>query len=354
MKKRQRRLLWTLGCIAGVVLAFWIWFAGSLRPPPRGNQFFIRYYRPQPIKVVLEDLASRGVIRSVGAARLYLLTHRGPNTVPVGTYSVQPGQSIDEILHDVRNPVRQMLRMPETNWARRDANLLEKAHVATAQEYLALVNDPAHYWNQYDFPLPSGSLEGYLYPDTYDFPPLIGADAVIRKRLQTFESKVYDRIGRPTDLARIVKVASLVELEAGTDEDRPMIAGVIYNRLRKNMPLEIDAGIMYALGKWKRLHFKDYKNVKSPYNLYLNKGLPPTPICSPSFKSIAAATHPSRHEFLYYVALPNGQSLFSKTFAEHRKKIKIRLQALKASQLLDSLLGLPAGQAKPNVGKKQR
>jgi UPF0755 protein len=139
-------------------------------------------------------------------------------------------------------------------------------------------------------------------------------------------------------------VASLVELEAGTDADRPKIAGVIYNRLKKGMPLQIDAGIMYALGKWKRLHFRDYREVKSPYNLYLHKGLPPSPICSPSLKSIQAALHPATHKYLYYVALPSGQSLFAQTPAEHAHNVKVRLAALKARSIVRQILApAPSG-----------
>ena len=104
---------------------------------------------------------------------------------------------------------------------------------------------------------------------------------MVEKRLKAFQTKVWDVVGKPKDLNRIVTEASLIELEAGTDEDRPMIAGVIENRIKKDMPLELDASLMYALGKWRRLHFKDYKQIKSPYNLYLHKGFPPTPICSP-------------------------------------------------------------------------
>jgi UPF0755 protein len=178
---------------------------------------------------------------------------------------------------------------------------------------------------------------------------------VVVRRLKNFEQKVWSKIGPVPDLPRVITIASLVQLEAGADEDRPMIAGVIENRLKKGMPLQIDAGIMYALGKWRRLYFKDYKNVKSPYNLYLHKGLPPTPICSPSIKSIEAALHPADHDYLYYVALPNGHSLFAKTPAQHEHNIRLRLAAIKAAALakrrramLDMMVpaSLPTGTSK--------
>ncbi len=329
----RRRLSFSLvaaGAIVGGGVAVWAWMTRQLRPMPAGPSFYVRFWSSTKITDAFGRLKDRGVVRDQGAMRLYAWMHRGPRSIPVGTYQVQPGEDADQILRALESPVRQMLRMPETNWARRDANLLEKAQVSPARDYLALVDDPAQFKDSVDFPLPASTLEGYLLPDTYDFPPLLGARSVVERRLRAFDTKVWRQIGEPRNLARIVTIASLVELEAGTDADRAMIAGVIENRLKKDMPLEIDASLMYALGKWRRLHFKDYKEIKSPYNLYLHKGLPPTPICSPSLKSIEAAMHPVHHKYIFYVALPGGKSLFSETFAEHKKKIKLRMAALKA------------------------
>ena len=255
---------------------------------------------------------------------VYAWLKKAPSSVPVGTYLVAPGQAPSTVLKAIQSPLHQLVRMPETNWARRDGRLLERKQVATAADYLDAVQDPSRFKAQVDFPLPSTSLEGYLYPDTYDFPPLFGATNVVDRRLRAFENKVWQKIGKPPDLARIVTVASLVELESGADEDRPLIAGVIENRLEKGMPLQIDAALMYALGKWRRLYYKDYSGIKSPYNLYLHKGLPPTPVCSPSLKSIEAAMNPAKNGYLFYVALPGGKSLFATSFKEHEENIQIR------------------------------
>jgi UPF0755 protein len=328
MRKRRPRLLIVLGVLAGGAVAVWLWMGRELAPMPSGRSIYIRFSRSAPIWDTFTELKERGIVRHRGAMRLYFWLHGGPRNVPVGTYELRPGETADQILRALQSPIRQMLRMPETNWARRDAKLLEKASVTTAHDYMELVDAPARLKGVVSFPLPRTTLEGYLLPDTYDFPPLLGAKPVIERRLRAFESKVWEPLGKPKNLDRLVTVASLVELEAGTDEDRPIIAGVIENRLKKNMALEIDASLMYALGHWQRLHYKDYKRIRSPYNLYLHKGLPPTPICSPSLKSIIAAMHPAVHKYLFYVALPGGKSLFSETFAEHQKKIKLREKAL--------------------------
>jgi len=195
---------------------------------------------------------------------------------------------------------------------------------------MALVRDPSQFAHDVSFPLPKDSLEGYLYPKKYDLPPLYGARRVILKQLKEFERNVWDARERPKNLTRTLIVASLVQLEAGRDDDRPMIAGVIENRLKKKMPLQIDATILYALQKWRRLSFKDYHGVKSPYNTYTTKGLPPGPICSPDAKDIQAAMHPAKHDYLYYVALPDGRSIYAATYHDHLKNIEIRKAALKA------------------------
>ncbi len=156
--------------------------------------------------------------------------------------------------------------------------------------------------------IPEGDkrLEGFLYPETYaiglnaDDHEII--DIMLRQFDKVFTSEMYDRAAElGYSVREIVTVASLIERESGNDDERAKIASVIYNRLKKGQRLQIDATVQYALGKTKaRLYAKDLK-VKSPYNTYLNAGLPPTPICSPSIASIKAALYPADTDYYYYV-----------------------------------------------------
>ncbi len=323
---------------------FWAksWFDRELAPTAAMPPQYIRFDRPKKLDSVLTYLYRLQIVRDPQAMQVFAWFKRRPETVPSGTYQLHPGMTAEEVFTGLTTQIHQNFRFPETNWARRDANLLQQALVCQAKDYLALVNQPGLFQRKVDFPLPSTTLEGYLFPDTYDLPPLTGATTVIDRQLKAFDNKVVKRLGPDAAKPDTVCIASLVELETGTDEDRPMIAGVIMNRIKKGIPLQIDSGILYALGKWRRLYFKDYKNVNSPYNLYLHKGLPPTPICSPSFKSIVAALHPAKHEYLYYVALPNGHSLFAKTPAEHLHNIRLRKFAL-ALIAKAKALAVPAG-----------
>lgn len=171
------------------------------------------------------------------------------------------------------------------------------------------------------------TLEGYLFPDTYIFYKGEKAENVIKQMVAGLFAIIKPsqkvKIKSMTfDAHEIITIASMIEREAMVDREKPIIASVIYNRLEKNMPLQIDATVLYALGKHKRrVMYKDLR-VKSPYNTYRNRGLPPGPIASPGFQSIISALHPSRTNYLYYVATGRGDHIFSETYEEHIKAKK--------------------------------
>ncbi|OGG71289.1 hypothetical protein A3F27_02115 [Candidatus Kaiserbacteria bacterium RIFCSPHIGHO2_12_FULL_53_13] len=165
------------------------------------------------------------------------------------------------------------------------------------------------------------SQEGYLFPDTYFFLPNAAEDLVIRTMRQNFDSHEasidaqVQAFGKP--LGDVVIMASLLEREAKTMEDRRMIAGVLWNRLNRGMLLQVDAAFLYSLGRnTYQLTTEDLAS-DSPYNTYRYKGLPPGPIGSPSMISLEAAVTPVKHDYLYYLADRNGKTYFSKTYAEH-------------------------------------
>lgn len=307
-------------------------FAMALRPTDRTEPQYVRWNQPQSLRSALDDLEKRGFVRSAAATHLYARFRRVPARVSSGTYQLRGGLLPDALFEILQKPIRQMVRLPETNWASRTARLLESKGVTTAEEYMRYVNNPQHFQPFVNFPLPQkGSLEGYLFPDTYDLPPLLGAEQVILRQLRNFERRVIPILPDNVDLHRVLTVASMVELEAKLDSERSKIAGVIENRLRRGMRLQIDATVLYGLQEWRRLTFRDYYETDSPYNTYRIDGLPPGPINSPSLASIRGALNPDRHDYLFYVALPSGEHLFSRTYDEHRQNIRRRQQALRES-----------------------
>lgn len=305
------------------------WLYSQVQPlNPAAKPRLVRFQSPSTLYHALERLEKGKVIKNALAARLLARIRKPKAAVGVGTYELGANMSVDQIFRELQRPVRRMVRLPETNWAARTANLLEKDQLGSAAEYLALVGTPSAFEQDVDFPLPATSLEGYLYPDTYDLPPLMTSREVIQRQLANFERRVWRGLGKPKNLHEVIIIASMVEMEVKRDEERPIVAGVIANRLAKGMLLQIDAAINYGLQKWRPLTYADYRNVDSPYNLYRNKGLPPGPICSPSLKSIQAALKPAKHNYLYYVALPSGRSLFAASYDEHLRNVARRRTAV--------------------------
>ncbi len=189
--------------------------------------------------------------------------------------------------------------------------------------------------------------EGYLYPDTY----LIEVDSDAQEVADKLKNNFNEKFNTPEgELAKAlltqnvrldtaVKIASLIERESGGDEDKPIIAGIIWNRLKKGMKLEIDATVQYALTtedlKLKTKEVTDFwpllpgglvRKVESPYNTYLHEGLPPGPICSPSIESVRAVAYPTETDALYYLHSPDKQIHTAKTYKEHQENIKKYLE----------------------------
>ncbi len=180
--------------------------------------------------------------------------------------------------------------------------------------------------------------EGYMFPDTYLVPRDATPSAVAAMFLDNFNRKVTPQMredAKKTGLsfAETITLASIVEREGITDADRPVIAGVLFNRLKIGMPLQVDATLQYALGyqaqekTWWRKELSDEdKKIASPYNTYARPGLPPGPIANPGLASIKAAIYPTETEYLYYLHDKTGAARFAKTIEEHNANIQKYLQ----------------------------
>lgn len=298
----------------------------AIAPAEQGEPFFVRYEKGESFDSVSRDLVGRGVLRNADAFKIYCYLNKEERTVRAGTFQLNKGMTAAQVVHALKRPIEQQVRIPEGWWIARVAPILEKNNVCTADEYIEATRHPELFQEDVSFPLPKGTLEGYLYPDTYDLPPLLGAEAVVKRQLKAFEEKVWRPFNRiPLDsapeLGDVLIKASLIELEAGVDADRPTIAGVIENRLAVKQRLQIDATVLYALQEWKVLGPGEVNKVDSPYNTYKIDGLPPGPIGSPAWRSVEAALKPAVHPYFFYVARPDLTHYFSATYAEHLQNI---------------------------------
>ena len=183
------------------------------------------------------------------------------------------------------------------------------------------------------------SLEGFLYPDTYDVPLEITERGLVHILFNEFRKRVFnnpeimDSIEKKKlDFYNVMKMASIIEGETRKDDEKPTIAGVYYNRIRKNMRLEADPTVQYSLPEPKRRLTYDDLHVKSPYNTYIIKGLPPGPINNPSISSIQAAINPESHNFIFFVATGEGGHTFTENYADHLKAVDIYRKKMKMNQ----------------------
>jgi len=249
------------------------------------------------------------------------------STLKAGRYLLNDGLSNYELLHTLhegRSILQMRVTIPEGFTAHQIAQLCARELEIDSSKFMQIVNDRAF---TVSLGINAPSLEGYLMPNTYSFYWYPDEKETVQTMVQEFKQFYTDSLKqRAADLGyttgEVLSIASLVEGEARVDSERAIIAGVYYNRLEKGMKLEADPTIQYIVeGGPRHLWHKDLR-IDSPYNTYLYKGLPPTPINNPGKKSILAALYPARHSYLYFVANGRGGHFFSKTYAEHQRAVR--------------------------------
>ena len=170
------------------------------------------------------------------------------------------------------------------------------------------------------------SLEGYLFPDTYRFPPTVTAVQIVTAMVKRFRVAA-GQLGLRENVHQVVTIASLVERETAVDAERPLVASVFFNRLAKKMPLQTDPSVIYGLelaGKWRGTIYASDLTRDTPYNTYLHAGLPPGPVANPGMPSLRAAMDPAKTNYLYFVAAgtdAQGHALFAETLEEHNHNV---------------------------------
>ncbi len=283
---------------------------------------------------IVQALLDSGVIHSSKDFRKAVQQQNADQNLRSGTYTFVTGSDCAEIVRQLvagPNSAEGQLQVPEGLTVTQTAALVESSLGIPSKEFLNQAK-ASNYVDDYPFLASAGkdSLEGYLYPKTYD---LSGkdktADAVIRLMLDQFQSEVngLDMAGAEKKLAErynlnvtdydILKLASVIEKEATNEDDRPKVSSVFYNRLSVGKALESDATMGYETGG--AVTSEDLTK-DSPYNTYLHKGLPPTPICSPSLWNIEAAMEPADTDYMYFFIIESdnySKHTYSKTYEEH-------------------------------------
>lgn len=282
-----------------------------------------------------KQLDDEGVINYGTIFKLYVRVKGDNQGVLAGSYSLNPnmdyGQIIDTLVN-ASSTETMKITVPEGYSIAQIRQMLLDEHVCTEDALDEVLNTYSfkHEFLKDELPAEEGWLEGYLFPDTYEiYKGNATVVDTINKMLNNFESKYDDDIKAGAEnLGRsmhdIVTIASLVEREAQVDSERAKIAGVIYNRLNNpsEFPyLQVDASVLYGLGRTSGPLSQEDLASDTPYNLYTKQGLPPGPICNPGYASLYAAAHPEQHNYYYYVAMPDGSHLFANSYEEHQTNI---------------------------------
>lgn len=290
-----------------------------------------------PVGASLSEIASRletaGVVQHPFVFKRYAAMAQFDRQVRVGEYEFVAGESYRRILERLRKGdiVQIRVTIPEGLTAREIATLLQSKLGIAADDFLAAAEDRELLLRH---GVDSPSFEGYLFPDTYFFATRVTAREVLEMMLQRFFvawTPAHEERARGIGLTRgqVLTLASIVEGEALLDSERPRIAAVYHNRLRRDMLLQADPTVLYALGGIRRRVLYRDLLVASPYNTYVNRGLPPGPICNPGLQSIEAALSPQPGvEELFFVAARDGtgRHVFSRTYDEHEAA---RLRAIR-------------------------
>ncbi|MGB7924708.1 MAG: endolytic transglycosylase MltG [Pyrinomonadaceae bacterium] len=318
MKHLRLALALLLLLVVGLC-GFAFWAYRELRAPvahDRAEQY-VEIPRGSSPTEIINKLAAEGVLRRSWPLLVYIKLKGEGARLKAGEYRFPSPISPLGVLRKLEEGEQRLSRFTVIEgWTRWDIAAamarLPELKLQSTQEALALMNDTSAIR---DIDPQADNLEGYLYPDTYSFPPDTTPAEMISTMVKRFRREwkpEWAERARALNMTprKIVTIASLIETEAKLKDERPLVASVIYNRLQKTIPLGIDSSIIYAsklAGKWKndgKVYRSDIDR-RSPYNTRINTGLPPGPIASPGVRSLEAALNPAATDYLYYVRDPS-------------------------------------------------
>ncbi len=341
--KRKKITLFLLSFVS-VLLVFYL-LLGFYFPKNKEVNIseIIEIKRGESVTEIAEKLKKEDLIRNKPLFYFYIFLTEDYKKIKAGKYLISPSESISQIVKKFISgeTAKKKITIIE-GWNLRDIGwYLENNKIAQAEELFELVGFPAiNYSEVIDLPQPkdfSGEFEflknkpqnvgfeGYLFPDTYEISFEGEMQDVINKALKNFEKKVIqglkeDILKQEKSLFEIITMASLLEKEVKTFEEKKIVSGILWKRLNSGVPLQVDATITYITEKRTTKIPKSDTEIDSYFNTYKYPGLPLGPICNPGLESIKAALYPESSVFWYYLTTPSGETKFSQTLKEHNEK----------------------------------
>jgi UPF0755 protein len=310
-----------LGAAAAVVA----WLALTPAPAVQAGPLVVEIPAHEGARGIAARLQEAGVVRSQ-VAFLSLTVARGRlRHLKAGEYEIPRDASTLDIVDLLASGrVRQHLVLhPEGATVSELARLLENARLAQAEDVIRAASDERL---RRSLGVAGPSLEGYLYPDTYQFVRGMSVDEMLGRMVQRMRAKITPDVlararARGLDMHGLLTLASIIEREAVDASEQRLISAVFWNRLALDMPLQADPTVQYAMAKERRTLTRTDLGTDHPYNTYARRGLPPGPIASPGLPAIAAAVDPAPVKYLYFVARDDRRHHFSTTVAEHNAAV---------------------------------
>ena len=340
-KMSKRGLILISALLAFFLCAFVVLYIGYFLISPAGvdekEEVFI-VKKGAGLRAVATELEERRLIRSRHLFMVWAILRGGTRDIKAGEYTLSQSLPPVRIFHILASGAVKTypVTIPEGLTAEQIADILAKKNLIDKGEFMSLVGDKTLVASYH---IDGPSLEGYLYPDTYLISRDMGAkglvDLMVNRFWHVYNSLIRDQkssAGGLSQLREVVTLASIVEKETGLAEERPIIASVFLNRLKKRMRLESDPTVIYGLKDFDGNLKREDLRTPSPYNTYIHHGLPPGPIANPGREALSAVIDPVKTDYLYFVSKNDGSHYFSTTLKEHNRAVA-RFQKRRRSPL---------------------
>lgn len=319
----------TILLLAGIAFAGWFAWA-VLTPVAPSGQTFVLLKSGSTTRRIASELKSAGAIRSERAFLIWHFLHR-KRSLKAGEYLFEKPASLIEVHNRLaRGDIyTHTVVIPEGFTMFDIAQAIEQAGLGSKDDFLKVARSDTDLIR--DISPDATSLEGYLFPDTYEFTRTQSLHDIASAMVHHFR-QVATAIGLTSDVPRTVIMASIVEKETAVPDERTMVASVYYNRLTKRMALDADPSVIYAellANTYQGALHHDDMSTKSPYNTYRYAGLPPGPIANPGRSSLEAAMHPAVSDYLYFVSDGNGHHRFARSLEEHNRNVNAYRRAMR-------------------------
>ena len=278
----------------------------------------------QSLKTIASNLQETGIVKNSFLFVLLARIKQAARSIKAGEYELNTGMNPKDVLHILVSGRERLIRVtiPEGLTMNDIARILEEKSISPSDTFLSLAHDPDHLSS---LGITGTSVEGYLFPDTYrfrrDMESVKVQEIMVDRWKEIFNPYVQRCKELEMSIAEVMTLASIVEKETGGSDERPLVASVFLNRLKKGMKLAADPTVIYGIEDFNGNLTRTHLRTDTPYNTYTRTGLPPGPISNPGKQSIHAVLYPAESDFLFFVSRNDGTHIFSKTYTEHRRNV---------------------------------